>query len=203
MKVFIGGSRRISKLNKKVTQILDKLIKREFTIIIGDANGADKAVQSYLADKRYQNVVVFCMRNSCRNNLGNWQIKNIDTDLKYNGFEFYALKDLAMVNETDYGFMLWDLKSKGTLNNIINLLKEKKTVVIYLSSEKTLSTLNELKDLQKILEKCDNGSILKFEKYFGISSSIFRSAQWSEDSFRHSNTAPIQVKEPKQGKLNF
>jgi len=38
-----------------------------------------------------------------------------------------------MVKDTDYGFMIWDTKSKGTLNNIVNLLREKKTVIVYVS----------------------------------------------------------------------
>ena len=68
MKVFIGGSRAVSKLNASIRdRIEDVVINRGHTVIVGDANGADKAVQQYLADRHYRHVVVFCMEN-CRNN---------------------------------------------------------------------------------------------------------------------------------------
>ena len=61
MKVFIGGSRAVSKLNAVIRGGLDDLMKRGCTILIGDANGADKAVQTYFAKERYAKVIVFCM----------------------------------------------------------------------------------------------------------------------------------------------
>lgn len=197
MKVFVGGSRRLSRLNKKVTQTLDRLIERDLTIIIGDANGADKAVQSYLANKQYRNVIIFCMQGQCRNNLGGWQRRQVETSLKNNGFEFYAVKDLAMAKETDYGFMLWDSKSKGTLNNIVNLLRENKPVVIYFSPMKTLHKLTNLGDLPKILAKCDKESIRKFERELGLSNFIFQSTLWSRETYYDNRPAQAQVKERK------
>lgn len=193
MKVFVGGSRRLSRLNNKVAQTLDRLIERGFTIIIGDANGADKAVQSYLANKQYRNVIVFCMQGQCRNNLGGWQSRQVETSLRNNGFEFYAVKDLAMAKETDYGFMLWDSKSKGTLNNIVNLLRENKPVVIYFSPMKTLHKLTKLGDLSTILEKCDKESIRKFEKDLGLSNLIFQSTLWPSDNHSDSHSSQVQV----------
>ena len=197
MKVFVGGSRRLSRLNKKVTRTLDRLIERDLTIIIGDANGADKAVQSYLVNKQYRNVIVFCMQNQCRNNLGDWQSRRVETSLRTNGFEFYAVKDLAMVKETDYGFMLWDSKSKGTLNSIVNLLRENKPVVVYFSPTKTLHRLTTLGDLLKILEKCDKDSIHKLERDLGLSNLVFQSTLWAREAYSDSYQAQVQFKEPK------
>lgn len=197
MKVFVGGSRRLSRLHKKVTQTLDRLIERSLTVIIGDANGADKAVQSYLANKQYRNVIVFCMQNQCRNNLGDWQSRHVVTRLRNNDFEFYAVKDLAMTKETDYGFMLWDSKSKGTLNNIVNLLRENKPVVIYFSPTKTLHSLYNLGDLSKILDKCDKESIRKFERDLGLSNLIFQSTFWAREQYSGKHSGQVQLKESK------
>ena len=69
--VFIGGSRAISKLNAPLREKLDDFIQRGCTIFIGDANGADKAVQQHLASREYDHVVVYCM-DRCRNNIGGW-----------------------------------------------------------------------------------------------------------------------------------
>jgi hypothetical protein len=185
-KVFIGGSRRLLKLNKKVTSTLDRIADKEFTVLIGDANGADKAVQNYLMNKKYSNVIIYCMQNRCRNNIGQWQTKSVEISTKSNGFEFYSTKDLKMAKDTDYGFMLWDSKSKGTLNNIVNLLKENKQVVVYFSPSKTLYTINTFNDLAKLLEKCDKTSLSKFEQDFNISQLILQPTLWiSEEQSKY------------------
>jgi len=84
-----------------------------------------------------------------------------------------------MARETDYGFMLWDAKSKGTLSNVINLLKLNKPVAVYLSPTKGLHTLNSLQDLTKIMGTCDKSLIDTFEKLKGSSQDIQR-AFWAE-----------------------
>jgi hypothetical protein len=56
--VFVAGSRQISRLPAEVKARLDTMIEKHFQILVGDANGADKAVQRYLADKSYPNVLV-------------------------------------------------------------------------------------------------------------------------------------------------
>jgi len=180
-KVFVGGSRGLSRLNKKVTQALDRLIEKGLTVLVGDANGADKAVQNYLMNVKYNHVIVYCMQNGCRHNLGNWQTRYVETSLKGNNFQFYSIKDFEMVKETDYGFMLWDSKSKGTLNNIINLLKEYKPVVVYFSLTKTLYKVSAFSDLAKLLEKCDRSSLDKFEKDLKVSQLILQPTLWASD----------------------
>ncbi|MBI2829801.1 MAG: hypothetical protein HYX81_01435 [Chloroflexi bacterium] len=177
-KVFIGGSRKLSRLNRKVTHALDKLIERNATIVIGDANGADKAVQNYLVLKQYRNVVVFCMQGRCRNNLGKWESRDIEAPSRRLDFQFYSSKDLEMARETDYGLMLWDSKSKGTLNNIINLLSQHKPVSVYFSPTKGLYKLTSLNDLSKITKKCDQASLLKIEKDLRIPRSVVQSELW-------------------------
>ena len=68
-KVFIAGSRQIVRLPAEVKNRIDTMVEKGFQILVGDANGADKAVQRYLADKAYPNVLVHCMENHCRNNV--------------------------------------------------------------------------------------------------------------------------------------
>ena len=168
-KVFIGGSRRLSSLNARVTARLDNIIQHRYIVIVGDANGADKSIQSYLLNKEYRNVIVFCMANGCRNNLGQWETRRIQVSGNKNDFEFYSAKDMEMVKEADCGFMLWDTKSKGTLQNIINLLKSEKNTLVYISSEQAFLTLNVLDDIRYLLAKCDAEYQDMFEKKFKIS----------------------------------
>lgn len=76
-KVFIGGSRRVTRLSTEVRKRLHQIIDRQLPVLIGDANGADKAVQQYLQNRGYGSVEVFCVGENCRNNLGHWKIRAI------------------------------------------------------------------------------------------------------------------------------
>ncbi len=168
-KVFIGGSRRISKLNKAIKDRIDNIIQNEYTVLIGDANGADKSVQNYLYDKNYRNVLVFCMGDKCRNNIGNWQTQSIKAPMNKKDFSYYSIKDLEMSRAADYGFMIWDAKSNGTLNNIVNLLKENKKTLLYFSPNGNYYTLANIDHLEKLLAKCDVKYLDIFEEKLKIS----------------------------------
>ena len=167
--VFVGGSRRITQLSPAVAGRLDNIIVRGLNVLIGDANGADKAVQKYLASKRYGSVVVFCMGANCRNNVGNWATRNVSSNTAKRGFEYYATKDLRMAEEASYGFMLWDGKSKGTLNNVINLLKQGKKVLVYYSPGREFLTVAHVAELADLLRKCDEGVLQDLDRGLGIS----------------------------------
>jgi hypothetical protein len=166
--VFIGGSRSISRLNKKLKNILNVILDKNLTVLIGDANGADKAIQDYLLNKNYKNVLVYYMENKCRNNLGNWDTVPVNTDIKDKTYKYYFVKDLHMARASQYGFMLWDSKSKGTLNNIMNLLKDEKPTVVYFSPTKEILTLNNLTELDNLLNKCDQQTINKLDSVLSI-----------------------------------
>jgi hypothetical protein len=87
--VFIGGSRRVGRLNSIIRAKLDSIVERGLHVVVGDANGSDRAVQSFFAEKRYREVVVYCMENACRNNVGGWPVRAIGAAGK-RGFEYYA-----------------------------------------------------------------------------------------------------------------
>src|SRR2546421_8998575 len=131
-KVFIAGSRRLVRLSKDVKLRIDNIVDKGFTVFIGDANGVDRAVQQYLSSKNYDKVTVFCMEGGCRNNVGDWPTRIIAApDGSRRDFSYYSTKDRAMVAETDYGLMLWDGKSRGTLRSIVDLVRQNKPVVVY------------------------------------------------------------------------
>jgi hypothetical protein len=149
-KVFIGGSRRISKLSEEVRARLDSIIAKEIPVLIGDANGADKAVQTYLHSRGYENVEVFCMKGNCRNNVGNWKLREVDSRNGATGREYYTLKDEQMTKESSVGLMLWDGESRGTLANAARLLHQEKKVVIYLAAFREFRTLRTKADLRSL-----------------------------------------------------
>jgi len=157
-RVFIGGSRAISKLNAPLREKLDDFIQRGCTIFIGDANGADKAAQQHLASRAYQFVVVYCM-DRCRNNIGGWATKRIARPAGPRDFAYYAVKDKAMADDAKCGLMLCDGESKGTLNNIQNLIAVGKRVLVYFSPEGAFYKLATSDDLNGLVSRCDPESI--------------------------------------------
>ena len=57
--------------------------------------------------------------------------------------------------------MLWDGKSKGTINNVLNLSRSRKLVVVYLASTKAFQTVRSNDDLKELLRKGDPPSVDK------------------------------------------
>jgi hypothetical protein len=151
MKVFIGGSRRVSRLGEQVKARLDEIIRKQLPVIIGDANGADKAVQDYFRRRGYEQVEVFCTEGRCRNNVGNWKIRPVPAPAgRKRDFEYYAAKDRVMAGEGSIGFMLWDGKSRGTLANVLRLLEQGKKVVMYVAPAKQFTTLRNMSDWDQL-----------------------------------------------------
>lgn len=175
MKVFIAGPRAINELNEKVCQKLENICSKNYDILVGDAYGVDSCVQMFLSNRKYKNVTVFVSGKSARNNYGNWVIKKIFVDSGISGFDFYAKKDLDMAKNADIGFMVWNGKSKGTFNNIINLLKMNKEVVLYYvltNNFYDFKNLNEFNDflnkniklnsnLKKLMPKIDSNKFVQ------------------------------------------
>lgn len=160
-KVFIAGSRQIARLPAEVKNRIDTMVDKGFQILVGDANGADKAIQQYLADKAYPNVLVHCMANNCRNNVGTWPTLQVASPQGARGFDYYSVKDRAMADAAEYGLMLWDGKSKGTINNVVNLSRRNKVVVVYVAPAKSFQTVRSAEDLKALLTKGDPSSVGK------------------------------------------
>jgi adenine-specific DNA-methyltransferase len=145
--VFLGGSRRISKLTEVIRRELDQLMESGTAVVVGDANGADRALQQHFADRGYGKVVVYAVRGAPRNNVGGWSVRAVDAPKGARGFELYSLKDVQMACDACSGFMLWDGKSRGTVENIRRLLESGKPVAVYLSSARRILDLRSRDDL--------------------------------------------------------
>lgn len=163
-KIFISGSITISKIDEQIKTRLYNIIRQNHIVLIGDANGADKAVQSYLAEKKYSKVNIYCSGQICRNNLGNWQVVNVAVPSNVRGREFYMVKDKQMAIDSNYGFMLWDGKSAGTLNNLLNLITNNKTGLIYLFFKKSFNTIKDIASFEDFINQCNQNDIDNINK---------------------------------------
>ncbi|MDR1702683.1 MAG: hypothetical protein LBR56_07890 [Sporomusaceae bacterium] len=152
MKVFIAGARAITYLELAVLNRLENIFKKQYTVFVGDASGVDSFVQKFFAAKNYKNLSVFASNGIARNNLGNWQVVNVPVNGKTKGFDFYVAKDIEMANKADCGFMIWNGESKGTFNNIINLLKQNKITELYYTPNKKFYTIRNFEDLDLFIK---------------------------------------------------
>lgn len=151
MKIFIGGAKTQRNLDIVIKKRIQNIVNRGYTILVGDCYGIDTSVQSFLSSINYNNVCIYASNGKARNNLGKWEIKSINVPPSAKGFDFYAQKDKAMAKDADFGLMIWDGKSKGTLNNMVNLLFQEKPVLLYLVGKHKTITLKTMDDLEKLI----------------------------------------------------
>jgi hypothetical protein len=144
------------------------MIAEELHVLVGDANGSDRAIQAYLAQREYQNVTVYFSGTTCRNNLGNWQTRCVSVDRRKRDFSFYVAKDIAMSEDADYGFMVWDGESQGTLNNVLNLLERGKKVVMYISPDREFLTFRTPNDAGELLRRLDVDAAEALDRKIGL-----------------------------------
>ena len=170
--VFLSGSRKISRINDAIRSRIDNMIAKHHAIMIGDANGADKAMQSYLAELAYQAVTVYCAGAHCRNNVGRWRARNVAVAKNVTGRDFYVQKDKEMARLADFGFVLWDGKSAGSVGNMMELLKSGKKAVVYYGPEKRFYNVGAAEDLRALLDKCDPETFDAINKKLGLASSL-------------------------------
>jgi hypothetical protein len=155
--VFLGGSRRIARLNESIRARLDELLDRGLWMFVGDANGADRALQQHLANRGYERVVVYAVTGMLRNNVGNWKVRSVDAPRGARGFDLYSVKDSQMAKDASHGLMLWDGKSRGTLENVRNLLAHGKPVAVHFGPARRFISLRLMEDLHKLGIASDTG----------------------------------------------
>lgn len=163
--VFIGGSRRLGKLNDEVSRRLDNIVQKHLRVLVGDANGFDKVAQAYLARQGYDSVAVYCTAGECRNNVGNWQVHAVEYSGTDRGLEFFTAKDNAMLRDADYGLFAWDGKSRGTLRNIRKMAEQAKPSAVYVSPMQRFVTIRNVDDasaLTRDVEALVSGSVELF-----------------------------------------
>ena len=149
-RVFLGGSRKVSRLNDTIRKRLQEIADRDLEVVVGDANGADRALQAQLAAWNYPRVTVYHVGRAPRNNVGGWPTRQIETPRGAKGFAFYTVKDRAMAYDADCGLMLWDGESRGTLSNVEVLTEQGKAVAVYLAPQRRFKNVRSAEDLRAL-----------------------------------------------------
>jgi hypothetical protein len=136
--VFISGSIAIKKLPQLVEMSLKKIIEQNIEVVVGDADGIDKTIQNYCKKMNYSNVTVYSIYSVPRNFIKGFKKKHISISIDSKSErEKQRVKDEAMTIETDYSFIIWDGKSKGSYQNALRALDYQKKIRIYLNQNNT------------------------------------------------------------------
>ena len=136
--------------------------------IVGDADGADSAVQRFLLENGARNVTVFCAGDKPRNNLGNWPVQAVTTYHSPGSRTYFTAKDIAMAESAKVGLLVWDAKSTGTLSNAIELLSRKKNALVFINKEKEFQKLTNVSDLELLITRMGESSRLKADTKIGL-----------------------------------
>jgi hypothetical protein len=170
--VFIAGSMNIKKIDPKVIERIDTIVSSDFDIVIGDAEGVDSSIQQHLHDAGSIRTTIYCSGLTPRNNLGSWPFKRIDNPHTEGSRAFFTAKDLAMAAIADFGLMVWDSKSTGTLSNVIELLKRQKKSVVFVNKEKTFVNVTSARQLELLVGFMSPNSRKKADEKIRLSQQI-------------------------------
>jgi hypothetical protein len=149
--VFIAGSMNIRKLDPQVQERIDNIVNSGFDVVVGDADGADASIQEHLFNRGAVKTTVFCSGDQPRNNVGAWPVHTVETQYEPGSRAFFTAKDLRMAQIADFGLMVWDAKSTGTLSNIIELLSRDKKSVVFINKEKLFKTVGDIGQFEELL----------------------------------------------------
>lgn len=106
-----------------------------YKIIIGDSLGADFQMQKLLAENGYPFVTVYYSGDRPRFNFGNWKTKHVSSNKYLSDYERQKLKDNQMAIDSDFGYMLLQGQTKGTMANVHKLLEQNKPCYVMMHNK--------------------------------------------------------------------
>jgi hypothetical protein len=170
--VFIAGSISIERLATQAKERISSAAHAGLHVVVGDADGADTSIQRHLFSIQAEAVTVFCSGDQPRNNVGNWPVERIFPDARPGTRAYFTAKDLKMAEAANYGLMIWDSKSTGTLSNVIELIKMGKKSVVFVNKSKEFMTVSDGASLEKLVDLMAPISKLKADKKMSLLSKV-------------------------------
>jgi hypothetical protein len=149
--VFIAGSMTIKNLDHRVKERIANVIALDYDVVVGDADGVDCSIQQLLKESGANKATVYCAGDRPRNNVGHWPVHCVTTYHSPGSRAYFTAKDIEMAKDADYGLMIWDAKSPGTLSNVIELLTLKKNALVFINKEKEFKKVVDVTGLDELL----------------------------------------------------
>jgi len=166
MTIFVAGSRQLSRLPAEVKVRLDMMVEKGFQILVGDANGADKAVQTYLAlhgaALPEQRRPLAYARGGCSQ--GRPRPRLLLPQGPRDGRPRRVRPDAVGRQE------------QGTINNVVNLSRRGKLVVVYVAPTRQFRTMKTFGDLKRLLADGDSESVERIVSDLDLGDSLQRVA---------------------------
>jgi hypothetical protein len=131
--VFISGSISIKKLPQEVINSIKKIIENKIHILVGDADGIDTLIQNFCLIQNYTNLTVYSISATPRYKASDeFNFKHIfpDESIKKERARQQE-KDKTMTLESEFTFVIWDGKSKGSYANLLRALENNKKIKVY------------------------------------------------------------------------
>lgn len=166
--VFIAGSMNIKNLDAKVKERIATVVAQGLDVIVGDADGADTSIQTLLSNLEGARATVYCSGPTPRNNVGDWPVHTVETKHTPGTRQFFTAKDLVMARSADYGLMIWDAKSTGTLSNVLELLTLKRKSVVFVNKEKLFRNIATVEDLERLITSMSDHAKHKADEKIGL-----------------------------------
>ncbi|MBS7615060.1 hypothetical protein KEJ18_04945 [Candidatus Bathyarchaeota archaeon] len=137
-KLLLMGSSAFSakELPAEIKERVDEAIDNGVTVIVGEAYGACRLFQDYLALKGYRNVVVG-HAVKIRYNVGNWKDFQYGRNLRE--------RERRMIEDCDFAIVIW-MNNSGVIAENLELLKRlrKPTFLFECSSETGIVKAGEI-----------------------------------------------------------
>ena len=170
--VFIAGSIAIKKLHPLFKERLAKIVQSDFDVVLGDADGADSSIQRALVDLNAKKVTVYCAGREPRNNIGEWPVESIASDAEPGTRAFFTAKDVKMASVADYGLMVWDTKSTGTLSNVLELLRLGRKSVVFVNKDRKFINVCAVKQIDDLINVMSDAARFKAEDKIKLSQKV-------------------------------
>jgi predicted XRE-type DNA-binding protein len=196
--VFIAGSISISRLHPKVQERIKNIVASELDVVVGDADGADTSIQECLFKYQARKVTVFCTGGVPRNNVAAWPVHNVVSKAKAGTRAYFTAKDLEMARRSDFGLMVWDCKSTGTLSNVLELLRVAKKSVVFINKESEFLTVSDRMGLENLVSRMSENARAKAEEKIGLSAAISHLGQ-AQLAFARPKDTPAFASSPTPG----
>lgn len=156
--VFIAGSIKIKRLHPLFVERIANIVRKGMPIIVGDANGADASIQAELVAQSAADVTVFCTGDKPRNNLGDWNVHRVQSTAQKGTRAYFTAKDIEMAGRAEFGLMLWDAASTGTLSNVFELLSQGKKSVVFVNRETKFLDVKQGDDVLDLVSYMSDGA---------------------------------------------
>ena len=156
--VFIAGSIKIKRLHPMFVERIANIVRKGMPVIVGDANGADASIQAELVAQSATDVTVFCTGDKPRNNLGDWNVHRVQSSAQKGTRAYFTAKDIEMAGRAEFGLMLWDAASTGTLSNVLELLSQGKKSVVFVNRETKFLDVKQGDDVLDLVSYMSDGA---------------------------------------------